>query len=99
MPVLKPLTTNEFTIKDYFHFAEEVVEQQSDFFMHSLDVDSLFTNILLEEIIDICTNEFLIAVQGLKTSEFKELLSTKDSHLALMEHFINKSIVWTWVSL
>ena len=95
MPVLKPLTTNEFTIKDYFYFAEEVVEQQSDFFMHSLDVDSQFTNILLEEIIEICTNEFLIAVQGLKKSEFKELLSlaTKDSHLVLMEHFINKSIV------
>ena len=33
VPILKPLTTNEFTIKDSFHFAEEIVDQQP----HSLD--------------------------------------------------------------
>ena len=56
--MLKPLTTtNEFTVKCFFHFAENVVDQQPDFFMGSLDIDFLFTNIPLEETIEICTNE------------------------------------------
>ena len=39
----------------YIHFAEERVDQQPDFFMGSLDVDSLCTSRHLEETIDICT--------------------------------------------
>ena len=85
LPILKPLTANEFTVKDYFHFAEEIVDQQHDHFMGSLDVDFLFTNISLEETTEICTNELFKesqTVEGLSKSEFKELLSlaTKDSH-------------------
>ena len=85
VPILKPLTTNEFTVKDSFHFAEEIVDQQHDLFMGSLDVDSLFTNIPLEETIEICTNELFKeseTVEGLSRTEFKDLLSlaTKDSH-------------------
>ena len=56
-PILKPLTTKEFTFKDSFHFVEEIFDQQYDKFMGSLDVDSLFTNIPLEETIEICTIE------------------------------------------
>ena len=53
--------------------------------MGSLDVDSLFTNISLEETIEICTNQFLKeseTVERLSKTEFKVLLSlaTKDSH-------------------
>ena len=53
--------------------------------MESLDVDSLFTNIPLEETIDICTNtlfENMEKVEGLSKIEFKELLSlaTKESY-------------------
>ena len=51
VPILKPLTTDEVIVKDSFHFAEEIVDQQHDLFMGSLDVDSLFTNIPLEETI------------------------------------------------
>ena len=58
MPILKPLTTNEYTVKDFFHFAEEIVDQQPDFSMGSLNVDYLFTNILLEKTIEFCTNKF-----------------------------------------
>ena len=57
MPTLKPSTTNEYTVKDFFHFAEEIVDQQPDFSMGSLNVDYLFTNILLVKIIEFCTNE------------------------------------------
>ena len=49
VPILKPWTTNEFTVKDSFHFAEEIVDQQHDLFMGSLNVDSLFTNIPLDK--------------------------------------------------
>ena len=45
VPILKPLTANEFTVKDAFHFAKEIIDQQRHFFMGSLDVDHLFTNI------------------------------------------------------
>ena len=69
VPILKPLTTNEFTVKDSFHFAEEIVDLQHDLFMGSLDVHSLFTNIPLEETIEICTNELF------KDSETVETLS------------------------
>ena len=79
------MTTNEFTVKDSFHFAEEIVDQQHDLFMGCLDVDSLFTNIPLEETIEVCTNERFKeseTVEGLSKTGFKELLSlaTKDSH-------------------
>ena len=53
--------------------------------MGSLDVDSLFNNISLEETVEICTNELFKeseTVEGLSKTEFIELLSlpTKDSH-------------------
>ena len=47
---------NEFTVIDSFHFAEEISQQDSNLHMASLDVDSLFTNIPLEETIDICVD-------------------------------------------
>ena len=56
--IVKLLTANEFTVKDSFHFSEEIVDHQSDFFMGSLDVDSQFTKITLEVTIENCTNEF-----------------------------------------
>ena len=83
-PILKPLTTSEFTVKDTFHFAEKFFDQQPDFFMGISDVDSLFSNISLEENIKICMNELL---KNLKLLKLKQLLSlrnlpvaTKDSH-------------------
>ena len=53
---LSLITFNEFTVKDSFAFAEEIVHQDSKLFMGSLNVDLLFTNIPLEETINICTN-------------------------------------------
>ena len=69
-----------------FNFASEIVEQDSSNFMGSLVIDSLFTNIPLEETIEICTSNFLKnrdIVHGLKKSELKDLLplATKESYL------------------
>ena len=88
VPVLKSLTSNEYTIKDSFAFAAEIVEQDSEFFMGNLDVDSLFTNIPVEETIDICTNtlfENMGKVEGWSKKELNKLLylATKESWLML----------------
>ena len=32
VPILKSLTSNEYKVKDSFAFAEEIVEQDSEFF-------------------------------------------------------------------
>ena len=48
VPTLKSLTSNEYTVKDLFAFAEETIKQNSDFFMGNQDVDFLFTNICLD---------------------------------------------------
>ena len=53
---LTPSTANEFTVIDSFHFAEEISQEDFNLHMASLDVDSLFTNIPLEETIDICVD-------------------------------------------
>ena len=58
--------------------------------MASLDVDSLFTNIPLDETINICTESIFNesdTVEGLNKSEFKELfsLATKESYFIFNE--------------
>ena len=53
LPFLTPLTQNEYTVINSFHFAEEICKQDPNLYMSSLDVDSLFTNIPLDETIDI----------------------------------------------
>ena len=92
VPILKSLW-----VKDSFAFAEEIDGQYFEFFMGCLDVDCLFTNIRLEETIDICANtlfENTEKVEGLSKIEFKELLSlaTKESCFVLMESSKSKSM-------
>ena len=56
VPTLAPITQNEFTVIDSFHFAKEIsnLELDSNCIMGSFDAKSLFTNIPLKETIDIC---------------------------------------------
>ena len=54
--ILSLLTTNEFTVENSFGFTEEVVNYDHYLYMASLDVESLFTNIPLEETIKNCVN-------------------------------------------
>ena len=58
--------------------------------MGSLDVDSLFTNIPLEETIDICTNTIFSqhdVIEGTIKEKFRNILSlaTKESYFILNE--------------
>ena len=57
IPILEPLTHNEYTVKDSFSFAREITTYDSSLFMASLDVESLFTNIPLKETLNNCIND------------------------------------------
>ena len=55
--LLLTVTSNNFTIKDLFSFAEEVSSFDCAYYMTSFDIESLFTNIPLEETINICVEK------------------------------------------
>ena len=69
VPILKDLTSNKYSVKDSFDFAKEILQQNSDCFMASLDITSLFTNISLDETINICLKSHLI-----KSNVFEDLI-------------------------
>ena len=49
--LFSPLTTNEFTVKNYFDFAEEVVNYDHNLHMVCFDIELLFTNIPLKKLL------------------------------------------------
>ena len=56
--VLQPISTNCFSIKDSFSFAEWAKQYiHNGEFMCSFDVSSLFTNVPLDETIEICLDK------------------------------------------
>ena len=52
--ILKEFTINEYTVKDSFSFSNEIRNKSTSLYMASLNIQSLFTNIPLDETIDIC---------------------------------------------
>ena len=87
--IMEPLTTDEFTVKDTFSFAHEIRSQDATKWMSSFDVDALFTNIPLDETINICCDELFKnknpqeTVSGLTKTQFRQLLelATKESFI------------------
>ena len=78
MPLLAPLTSNEYTIKDSFSFSEELLTFDSNLVMASFDIESLFTNIPLKETIDLCVDILFsntTNIDGITKEYFHELLS------------------------
>ena len=85
VPILKESTINEYTVKDSFSFAEEITQQKTEKFMVAFDVESLFTNISLDETINICIDRVYKRkkkANGLLKRHFKQLLTyaTKSSY-------------------
>ena len=77
VPILYPLTKNEYMVKNSLHFAEEISEQDPSSSLGSLDGDSFFTNIPLDETIDIFISQLFgntDTVEGFTRSELKQLL-------------------------
>ena len=58
VPILSPLTSNEYTVRNSAAFSYEIRNLSHSYpvYMASFDVKSLFTNIPLDETIEICTN-------------------------------------------
>ena len=54
VPLLEPITTNVYTVKNSFEFAKKIADQGAGLFMGSLDVESLFTNKQLKKTINVC---------------------------------------------
>ena len=77
VPLIEHIIKNNFTVKNSFEFCKEICEQNSEYFMASLDVESLFTNIPLEETIKICCdslykNQELLS--NINKNQFEKLL-------------------------
>ena len=80
VPILAPLTKNEYTVENSTQFVTEICEfpDADKYYMASFDVESLFTNIPLQETVNICVDSlfgqsktFLNFTKDL----FKELLT------------------------
>ena len=86
-PILSPLTTNEFTVKNSFDFAEEVVNYDHNLYMASLYIKSLFTNIPLKETIKncvddlFCHNFYSIKLSRKNLYELLKLATTESSFI------------------
>ena len=79
VPLIEPVTKENFRVKDSFEFSKEICEQNSEYFMASLDVESLFTNIPMEEAIKICCdslykNQELLS--NINKNQFENLLNS-----------------------
>ena len=77
LPILKPLETNEYVTKDSFIFAENIISIKADGFLVSLDIESLFTTLPLNETIELCSDKLNSdnnLVSGLNRREFKRLM-------------------------
>ena len=97
IPILELLIHNNFTIKDSFDFAKEITTYDSSLYIVSLDFESLFTNIPLNEMINNCVsdlhNKHLYDWKLSKRDLFK-LLETATLLLFLITCFINKLAEW-----
>ena len=58
VPILNPIAINQYTVSKTSDFVDDLkqLHYQHDVYMASLDVTSLFTNVPLDETVDICTN-------------------------------------------
>ena len=81
IPLLTPISTSTYVIKDSFSFVQELLSSDldtSNVIMASFDVTSLFTNIPVDETIEIITNRLFsnwCRFHGLTRSDFTKLLS------------------------
>ena len=76
VPMLEPLTTNEYPIKNSFTFAEELQSFDSKLVIASFDIESLFTKITLQETIALCVENLFkdrAHVDNLSKDSFREL--------------------------
>ena len=78
VPLLQPLATNEYTLLNSANLIPDILPQDTDLYLVSFDVASLFTNIPLQETIDIILNKIFyndqITFHGFDRENFNKLL-------------------------
>ena len=87
VPLLEPITTNMYTVKNSFAFSKEIPDHDPELFMASLDVESLFTHIPLEEAISVCCDSLFrnnAKINNINRIDFEKLLRA-----ALQNNFFN----------
>ena len=76
--ILKEFTLNEHTVREQFFFCDVIQEQDNNLQVASFDdIESLFTNISMDETINFCVNNVLgnkKRVQGLLKKDFNPIL-------------------------
>ena len=75
---ISPITKNEYTLKDSFEFVSMIDKLDHNSFMCSFDIDFLFTNVPLEEKINIMMIKNVFGrkrkINGLSKSDLRDLL-------------------------
>lgn len=79
VPLLAPITENEFTLKNSYEFASEVrgLKLSDGMVMASFDVENLFTNIPVQETIDIAIDSLFsscTSISGIPRKLFRSML-------------------------
>ena len=87
VPLLEPITTNIYTVKNSSEFAKEIADQDPRRFMASLDVESLFTNIPLEETINVSCDSLFS--NDSKINNINRIYFEKLLRAALLNNFFN----------
>ena len=75
-PTVSHLTFNEFSVHSSFHSSKRSSNFAHDHFMERLDLNSLFTDVPLNQVIDICIDELLTeaeTVENLDPNYLREL--------------------------
>ena len=78
VPILKQFSINKYAVKDSFSFCKQILDPNPNLFMASFDIQSLFTNIPLDETINICVDLVVHKkkkVKGMLKRHFKQLLT------------------------
>ena len=76
-----------YTVKNSFDFAKEIADQDPGLFMASLDVQSLFTNIPLEDTISVCCDSLFS--NDAKVNNINRIDLEKHLRAALQNNFFN----------
>ena len=96
VPILAPFTTSEYTTLNSYAFVDKLsnIPNNGKYYMASFDVESLFTNIPLQETIDIILKYLFTSdnntVIGLSQKYFRELLQ----HSVLNSFFIFDNVLY-----
>ena len=95
VPLLTPLTSNDYAIKDSFSFVGEVFYFYCAHYMISFDTESLFKINPLEETINICVDKLFennTKVNNLSKKFFQSLLELATLDSFLMENNTSRNI-------